>query len=226
MKERPISFNYEMMRAYLAGRKTQTRRIIKPQDERMAYLGGVFADGSIGFVNKDGKSILCPYGKPGDLLWVKENFAYKSKTEVIYQADFDIVDGFGSEIIDFRTGNLIPLVWRSSRFMPRWASRIKFPIISIRPERVLEISEEDAKAEGTTPSIVGADLEYLRYRAGFQTLWDGINAKRGHPIGNNDWVWRIEFPKYELEDPETDEENPYLLHGEELENAIAMTYKR
>ena len=75
--------------------------------------------------------------------------------------------------------------------MPRWASRINLEITGIRVERLQEISEADAKAEGATPAIVGADLDHLKYRAGYQTLWEQINGPGSWAA--NPWVWVIEF---------------------------------
>ena len=76
--------------------------------------------------------------------------------------------------------------------MPRWASRITLEITNIRVERLQDISEADAIAEGATASIVGDNLNFLKYRAGYQTLWDSINGKKA-PWDSNPWVWVIEF---------------------------------
>jgi hypothetical protein len=85
--------------------------------------------------------------------------------------------------------------WRPSIHMPRWASRITLEVTDVRVERVQEISEEDAKTEGVTPSIVGEWWDHLKYRAGFQTLWNSINEKRGFGWDENPWVWVVEFKK-------------------------------
>ena len=75
--------------------------------------------------------------------------------------------------------------------MPRWASRITLEIAGVRVERLLDIGETDAIAEGATPSIVGGDLDHLRYRAGFQTLWETINGPGSW--NKNPFVWVIKF---------------------------------
>jgi hypothetical protein len=79
--------------------------------------------------------------------------------------------------------------------MPKEASRITLEVTGIKVERVQDITEEDAIAEGTTPSIVGADLDYLKYRAGYQTLWNLINEKRGYGWDTNCFVWVIQFER-------------------------------
>ena len=186
MKEHPILFSSEMVRAILEGRKTQTRRIIpaklqqcySPEDEPEAFID------------------WCRYGHKGDHLWVREAFA-KSPKAHIYKADFDTSDGFGSSVVDLNTGETCPLVWKPSIHMPRAVSRITLEIVDVRVERLLNISEQDAIAEGTTPSIVGAEYEYLKYRTGYQNLWNSINEKRGFGWDVNPWVWVIEFKRLE-----------------------------
>ena len=159
MKEYPIPFMDEMVRAILAGRKTQTRRT----SERYGKL------------------------KPGDRLWVKETFGDNGclSCSTHYRADEP----------NWKAESLNPNSrWYPPNHMPRWASRITLKVVSVRAERLQEISEDDAIAEGTTPSIVGSDLDYLRYRAGFQTLWESINGKKpGKNWESNPLVWRIEF---------------------------------
>jgi len=82
--------------------------------------------------------------------------------------------------------------------MPRWASRLSLAVTSVRVERVQDITEADAMAEGVDPSIVGYDLDHLKYRAGFMTLWNSIHGP-GAWDGNL-WVWVIEFERKEKED--------------------------
>jgi hypothetical protein len=77
--------------------------------------------------------------------------------------------------------------------MPRWASRITLEVTGVRVEPLQEITEEDARAEGVVPSIVGSDLDAMKYRAGFCSLWDGINAERGYGWTVNPWVWVVSF---------------------------------
>ena len=195
--------------------KTQTRRVVKlPHNNRL----GVWEPTTIGGPNggrtargetipeqgaiwhtRTGDSLMCPYGQPGDRLWVREAWCHLSEVRtadpggdalqrrVFYRADYP-----GDTLMhDDRPEEKIK--WRSSRFMPRWASRITLEIVSVRVERVQDISEADAIPEGAEPSIVGADLDHLKYRAGYQTLWDNLNAARGYGWDANPFVWRIEF---------------------------------
>ena len=185
MREHPILFSTEMVKAILEGRKTMTRRIIKPQP---VMVNGYYRwqpkagyDINLEHLNINLTNKLCPCGQVGDRLWVRETWADGMNVPVliIYKADKAWTD--------------VKIKWRPSIFMPRWASRITLEITDIRVERVQEITEEDAKAEGTTPSIVGSDREYLKYRAGFMTLWDKLNAKRGYSWESNCWVWVVSF---------------------------------
>lgn len=140
MKERPILFSGEMVRAILEGRKTQTRRVIKPQPD--SARNSVFVKS--GFETKHGYEIKCPYGQPGDRLWVRETWGLW---------DTDPKDGPERAKIFYRATDenrrdLRYQRWRPSIHMPRWASRINLEITNIRIERVQDITEEDAKAEG------------------------------------------------------------------------------
>ena len=151
MKERPILFSAPMVRAILDGRKTMTRRIL---------------------TERHGE--YCPYGHPGDFLWVRETF-YNSRMDnsmpTHYRAD--------NQDEDFQ------LIWNPSIFMPRWASRILLEITAVRVERLQKISEDDARAEGVSPETVGP----------FSELWDSINRKPGRTWADNPFVWVIEFKR-------------------------------
>ena len=189
MKERPILFSGPMVRAILEGRKTQTRRVIKPQptsDHGLVFEG--IAPGKFGAVS-DGE-ITCPYGTIGDRLWVKETHHVR---------DAGYVDGTGRDIVYKADDEDFPYGWTPSIHMPRWASRINLEITGIRVERLQDISEEDAKAEGV--GVHGGwnadETEYgVNARGPFSRLWDSINAKR-HPWASNPWVWVIEFRRAE-----------------------------
>lgn len=189
MKERPIIFSAPMVRSLLNCTKSQTRRIVKPQPVVHWVVPG---------------EVACPYGQPGDRLWVRETWQgpllgtagdYKAfnaggqkaiqKPECcVYRATdtLNAVDDDGRE-----------LGWRPSIHMPRWASRINLEITGVRVERLQDISEADAKAEGTTPSIVGGVLDHIKYRAGYQSLWNDINGT-GSWVANP-WVWVVEFKR-------------------------------
>jgi hypothetical protein len=173
----------ENIHPILDGSKMQTRREIK-----VPVVEGATA--------KD-----CKYGTVGDQLWIKETFRHfgnkfeggKNFALVTYRQD-----GISQEIevenppVEkwWNTGNK---PWKPSIFMPRWASRITLEITGIRVERLQEISEDDAKAEGTKPSIVGAALDHLKYRAGYQSLWERINGKGSW--AKNPLCWVISFKK-------------------------------
>lgn len=200
MKELPILFSAPMVRAILGGRKTQTRRIVKGlrpglgvvtkcQDGSNAPLPSVCWD--IG-----GPIIKCPYGFPGDRLWVRETWQCSQvpddgpDQELWFAADSD--------------GRRPPDVeeewsWRPSIHMPRWASRITLEITSVRVERLQEISEGDAKAEGCAPAWLDVDGERVNhgsaptYRQGYARLWGEINGPGSW--ADNPWVWVIEFKR-------------------------------
>ena len=178
-KERPIIFRGDGVLGILEDRKTMTRRVIKPQPEfvwgfgvrngedkfsaHVRYPGGHQPD----------PWINCPYGKPGDRLWVRETFV----------SDGDYI-GYRAER-DPANDNAW---WTPAIFMPRWASRINLEIVSVRVERIQSISEADAFAEG----ISGGD--WLGDPVGeFKKLWNSINKKRGFGWETNCWVWVLEF---------------------------------
>ena len=195
MKERPIIFSSPMVRAILDGRKSQTRRIVK----NIGIAPGI---GPILKGSDDAKEWpqYCPYGKPGDRLWVRETWQgplfydeipedwnsdkYKTPEYCYYKASGDSCDFTDSD------DNFVER-WSPSIHMPRWASRILLEVTNVRVERLHDISEEDAIAEGCNPAIVGSDLEHLKYRAGYQTLWESINGQGSWVL--NPWVWVIEF---------------------------------
>lgn len=196
MKERPILFSGPMVRAILDGRKTQTRRVVKPQP---------FANGEVRlnerfdamFTAGDVYGTRNPYGQPGDHLWVKEThrfdgldpkIALRSQCldEISYRADMD-----GDRSID-------DCPWRPSIFMPRWASRITLEITGVRVERLNDISEEDAKVEGVEcvklrfwKDYDGKGGVYVNPILSFQSLWESINGPGSWDA--NPWAWVIEF---------------------------------
>lgn len=185
MNEHPILFSGEMVRAILDGRKMKTRRVIKPQPDTVWH-----DTSAVPHTYYDGiRELNCPYGQPGDLLWVRETWGVsaflnkvkpselKQSAQVSYR-----VDATGSELSHF--------VWRPSIFMPRWASRITLEVTGVQVERLNDISEEDARAEGVHPNQL---TTIQPYRAAFCGLWDSINEKRGYGWLDNPWVWVVEF---------------------------------
>ncbi|MBY0483473.1 hypothetical protein [Nitrosomonas sp.] len=185
-KERPILFNGEMVRALLDGRKTQTRRVCKGQRELSN--------------NHDFQLDRCPFGKSGDRLWVRETWQgplfddeipedwnsdkYKTPEYCYYKASGDSCDFTDAD------DNFVER-WSPSIHMPRWASRILLEVTNVRVERLQDISEEDAIAEGIISPMFGSDLDRMQYRAGFQNLWESINGKGSWDL--NPWVWCITF---------------------------------
>jgi len=148
--------------------------------------------------------IRCPYGKPGDHLWVRETWATPGnfdhiKPSLLPETHFD------DSLLVYRATaeNAEPYyTWRPSIFMPRWASRITLRVTGVRVERVQDISQEDAQAEGIergTYTNKGHDGWWYDYVDQFRLLWDSINAKHGFGWGANPWVFVIEFEKAEKE---------------------------
>lgn len=187
MKERPILFNAPMVRAILAGTKTQTRRVVNPQPVELPdFNRGRLSYNVRGSVYRAWNPAVmvpsCPYGQPGDRLWVRETFGHferndqlKPGCEIFYRAD-----GEGP--------HLEP--WRPSIHLPRWASRILLEITRVRVERLHEISRGDAMAEGCPfPNMADGD-DPRQWYAG---LWEQINGP-GSWIANA-WVWVVEFKR-------------------------------
>jgi hypothetical protein len=217
IKERPILFSGEMVRAILDGRKTQTRRIINPQPERKPVMCGWVASGFAeeGLPNEYGvtgcscKEVKCRYGF-GDHLWVRETWRlggefYDCKLSVFSDPEEMLGQHVHYRVDDFEGEG--ENTYRPSIFMPRWASRITIEINDIRAERLQEISEEDAKAEGWLAlsedgmSGYGDDATLHRhpeytYRWGYKSLWNSINGPGSWDA--NPWVWAITFKRVEV----------------------------
>jgi hypothetical protein len=223
VRERPILFSGPMVRAILAGRKTQTRRVVKPQPRRdgdgplMWRTSPYSAVGSFEGRVPDEVLAQCPYGASGDRLWVRETWALLGDDDGspitldglqcsageawrLYRADTQPTK-YGLDLLP--GGAHFDGRWRPSIHMPRWASRLSLEVLSVRVERLQEISEEDAKAEGVQPiAIEVAHLGEvcgggaLTAREQFGALWDTINGDRA-PWADNPWVWRVEFRRVE-----------------------------
>lgn len=203
MKEHPIIFNSSMVKAILEGRKTQTRREIKPQPTWSGRGNQVFTNWKfpkypcVMLGNEKDLIPFCPYGKPGDRLWVQKKW-------------FGNRNGGGDKLQQART-------------MPRWASRITLEITSVKVERLHEINDKDAIAEGISQQIAHGkklgwknylwhgdfgqygmgsklsdswDWQYSTYSdnpvGSFSSLWQLLSGKK-HPWSSNPWVWVIEF---------------------------------
>lgn len=184
MKERPILFSSPMVRAILECRKTQTRRVVKPQPVSVNSCGVPFFPDGGGPVDYR----LCPYGTVGSRLWVRETWAPTSvKDNCVYLADFrdrrgDYWGSVASAPEDVR--------WRPSIHMPRFASRITLEITGVRVERLQEISEDDARSEGWHPEDGQGPCEW------YEDLWNTIHGPDSWSA--NPWVWVIEFRRIKL----------------------------
>ena len=222
MKERPILFSAPMVRAILAGTKTQTRRVVKPVGKDEGFVLQDYGDGFWPYRSEDGESgfyrdrdgydmeerIKCPYGKTGDRLWVREAFAIVPRTayrcsEGVQQTlrpddDHDAAiyrEGWVRSKGGFR--------WRPSIHMPRWASRITLEITGVRVERLQDISEADCWAEGVEQVMHDFTKESqidMAYRLGLciddaKPLYAQLWESINGPGSweANPWVWVVEF---------------------------------
>lgn len=199
--ERPIIFSAPMVRAILDGRKTQTRRVVTGKFALEWLAPGMFAPSYVAEREND----LCPYGQPGDRLWVRETWArlrfYRDwetghvddwepddNGTAVYSADEGWEDG----------GNSVKergFQWRPSIFMPRDASRITLELTEVRVQRVQDITDDDACAEGMTDEVL-RELDMLSHanaRDAYSWLWDSLNVKRGYGWESNPWVWALTF---------------------------------
>lgn len=210
MRERPIQFSAPMVRAILSGAKTQTRRALRVQppsntgqvstwhhpDPRPHYFAWV-PTGDGGAEISEWPPLPCPYGQPGDRLWVRESHWW-------FKDEHDPVTGYfppklTAEDVEYRADGEKPgRVWRPSIHMPRWASRITLEVLSVRVERLQGISESDAMAEGADEAPTPMAMMYsapevmrTRYREGYAQLWESI--KGAGSWDENPWVWVVEF---------------------------------
>ena len=197
MTERPILFSAEMVRAIFGGNKTMTRRIVKPQptwvQAHTAYIGR-----KIGI-----HEVLCPYGRKGDRLWVRETW----QCVHVY---IDPETGYGDDI---KVAKEIPkekdsywrpiyaadqeyeenswdrgFRWRPSIHMPRWASRLSLEVTDVRIERLQAINADDAIDEGIETETIGSCREAVE---AFARLWESINGPGSW--AENPWVWAVSF---------------------------------
>ena len=196
-QERPILFSGAMVRAILDGSKTQTRRVAKPV--KHPDLGDVYAPGAL-VLEREPQHVIdraCPYGQPGDRLYVRETWAQPTTLDpgpTFYRADYpDSVLG--------KYENLPPaeaITWKPSIHMPRALSRILLEITGVRVERLNDCSEADARAEGIAPELDGwTDYSNPSCQMcpnpvdSYRTLWDSINGAGAWAA--NPWVWVVEF---------------------------------
>ncbi|HIJ71681.1 MAG TPA: hypothetical protein HPP87_10010 [Planctomycetes bacterium] len=217
MTDHPLLFNGDMVNALLAGRKTQTRRVIKPQPilqpnhppfKDRGYDVWWHPKTACQTVHALRQSLrdYCPYGDIGDRIWVKETFAIENTCEYDEHIDIPtdrpvktIEDGYHL-IPHYRATEPEPHItdggpdgdddttkWSPSIFMPKWAARIWLEITGIRIERVQDIDAGDITKEGL---IASSTMDLI---AVWIDLWDSINAERGYGWHVNPWVWAISF---------------------------------
>lgn len=220
MKERPILFSGEMVKAILAGRKTQTRRVLH-QPRRKDGIKLVPE-----LLRSMGAGHACPYGAAGDRLYVREMFCIESNFNIEHESVYPPPHNDGrpvNRVIDhpvygdyweqahYKATDPAPELciagleepgvrWCPSIHMPRWASRIMLEIVNVRVERVQDISEADAMAEGSQePSLVPIVSACWSERQVYAKLWDHINKDRGYGWDVNPWAWVIEFKRIEVQ---------------------------
>lgn len=218
--ERGLIFNGEMVRAILDGRKTQTRRIIKDWTvgrdsiSKFIQIGKKF----IGCYPEDVPELIrecCPYGVPGDRIWVRETFqgplfdfeqmeAYQEDSSKFKKPEFCVYKADGKPAPEFfDADDNLHCGWRPSIHMPRWASRITLEITGVRVEQLKSIREEEARSEGVARLREGFWKHYqpgwtqhqLSARGSFATLWDSIYGSGEWE--RNPWVWVVEFNRIE-----------------------------
>ncbi|RDL13560.1 hypothetical protein [Pseudomonas jessenii] len=211
-KERPILFSAPMVRAILDGRKTVTRRAVNPQPvltegSGFSWKGHLFGCGSDNReTTRNFSRHCCPFGKPGDRLWVRETW-YCDHSEVmrgpyLKPDDLDVSEARDDGTLVYAADGLTPYeadqpVWKPSIHMPRWACRILLEITDVRVERLQDISEEQAKAEGVRRVELinrwfahdDSENAFGTATGAFRDLWKST----GGDWEANPWVWVVEF---------------------------------
>ena len=269
VRERPILFSAPMVRALLAGRKTVTRRLLKPQPAPNsphdggtkwvfdAHKGLHIPCGTVGHLALAEKmGLRCPFGQPGDRLWVRETVAFigcekgdagaiwgpdrnlfnedngpdDQWMQVVYGADATYGPGqYG--MAKLPGGQMFEGPWHPSIHMPRWASRLTLEVVSVRVERLHDITEEDARAEGAGEWAREAldsnhrTEQWCRWTkrlnpkatetstlGAFAALWASINGPESWDA--NPWVWRVEFRRVEVAEPEGEKVEPHRCEEE------------
>lgn len=232
MRERPILFSAPMVRAILAGTKTQTRRVVKePISGWLNNANGSHKvlDGQVFNYSFDEPLGTCPYGQPGDHLWVRETWSSDFAGHYPHDRIWYAADDDRQHDIEVRNGvrgiyspesqQFVPFRWRPSIHMPRSACRLALEITGVRVERLHKISEADAVAEGipeeSEPCEQCGDCGWLCIGGepqqcdapgcgdgaidGYRALWEQINGAGSWQA--NPWVWVVEFS---VQHPRTD----------------------
>lgn len=222
MRERPILFSGPMVRAILAGNKTQTRRVAKPV--RHPGWGNLYDPGVLAREPQHTIDLSCPYGAPGDRLWVRESTHRRPMLNLLTGEPLaDKYDGgaYTADGADVLTPEGFDLAWWYSRkscpsiHMPRFACRLVLEITGVRVERLHKISEADAVAEGipeeSEPCEQCGDCGWLCIGGepqqcdalgcgdgaidGYRALWEQLNGAESWDA--NPWVWVVEFRRIE-----------------------------
>jgi len=185
-----------MVQAILKGRKTQTRRVVRPQFKR---LHGTCTDGSLEterLFRRGDQRIHCPYGIIGDTLWVRETWAVNrkwnnrhcpafvlgpvpSRPKVVFAADGDKPTAYGR--------------WRPSIYMPRWACRLFLTLKAVRVECLQDIDRKDKYDQHIDGGAWAEGFRCPNGTAAFMEHWEKLNAKRGYSWASNPWVWVLTF---------------------------------
>ena len=208
MKDLPILFSGGMVRAILADRKVNTRRIVRlPPSYEAGEVGHAERCGDGWALHCDpGPSILlsCPYGQPGDRLWVRETWrgldGWRPENGHLIEYRADGGKEWREAPEEVLSYQFKGEKWRPSIFLPRWASRLTLEVTSIGVERLQAITEEGAKAEGCGLRPSGQDVNAATTaRSRFENLWTEINGKReGADWASNPWVWVVGFKRVAL----------------------------
>lgn len=193
-KEHPILFSGPLIRAILSGKKTQTRRLLRWDGVQRAEPCpvGPAVNWSLTSYGGSLRVVRCPYGQPGDRLWVRETWTRIGNDPGAdhYRASASPAD------LEWITGQGVR--WTPSIHMPRRASRISLEVIEVRVQRIQDITEEDARAEGIHEHPLGrAALDANgTHKGAFLAVWEAINGARpGGSIGENPWVWAVSFKR-------------------------------
>jgi hypothetical protein len=206
IKERPVLFSSPMVRAILDGRKTVTRRPVKVQPRSRADIGS-YGTGQPFIRNPDvtKRNPECPFGNPGDRLWVRETW-YCDHNEVmcgpyLKPDDLDVIEARDDGTLVYAADGLTPYeadqpVWKPSIHMPRWACRILLEITDVRVERLKDISRSDIRAEGLQcPPELASDDVSPNYRDWYPAAWRELWESTGGDWDANPWVWVVEFKR-------------------------------
>jgi hypothetical protein len=190
--ERPILFSAPMVRAIFDGRKTQTRRIVKLAGRTVDSRsdGTLYVARATRSPQETSFTVPCPYGAPGDRLWVRETFSMMNRERTLATTELYDQQPTDLEVVFRADEDHGHKAWHPSIFMPRWASRITLEVTGVRVERLHSITDDDARAEGCLgyPGAVDATP-----REEFEELWKHINGLESWRA--NPFVWVVSFKR-------------------------------